>query len=124
MDNKPTSIEELFDKLKDYGNIRLELLRLKTIKKVSGTLSGLMVSVILIVISSLVLFCVTMGLALLLGAWLGKLYLGFFIMAGVYIVIGLIFYSGRNKFVKTAVSDKIVKELLDLTQDDKFSENE
>lgn len=124
MDNKPTSIEELFDKLKDYGNVRLELLRLKAIKKVSRTLSGLIVSIILIVIFSLVLFCITMALALLLGAWLGKMYLGFFIMAGVYIVIGLILYSGRNKFVKTSVSDKIITELLDLTEDDKFSENE
>jgi len=124
MDNKQTRIEELFDELKDYGNVRLELLRLKAIRKISSTSSELIVLIILIAISSLVLFCVTIALALLLGAWTGKMYLGFFIMAGVFIVIGLILYSGRNKFVKTSVSDKIVKELLDLTQDAKFSEDE
>lgn len=124
MDNKQTRIEELFDELKDYGNVRLELLRLKAIRKISSTSSELIVLIILIAISSLVLFCITIALALLLGAWAGKMYLGFFIMAGVFIVIGLILYSGRNKFVKTSVSDKIVKELLDLTQDAKFSEDE
>lgn len=124
MDNKQTRIEELFDELKDYGNVRLELLRLKAIRKISSTSSELIVLIILIAISSLVLFCITIALALLLGAWTGKMYLGFFIMAGVFIVIGLILYSGRNKFVKTSVSDKIVKELLDLTQDAKFSEDE
>jgi hypothetical protein len=124
MDNKPTSVEELFDKLKDYGNIRLELLKLRIIHKVSGTLAGLMVSIILILISSLVLFCFTIAFALLIGTWVGKLYFGFLIMAGVYIIIGFIFYYGRNKFLKTSVSDKIVRELLDLTEDDKFSENE
>ncbi len=124
MSNKPTSVEELFDKLKDYGNIRLELLKFRIIHKVSGTLADLLVTIILLLIASLVLFCFTIGFALLLGSWLGKLYFGFLIMAGVYIIIGLIFYSGRNKFVKTSVGDKIVRELLDLTKDDKFSENE
>ena len=124
MDNNKTAVEEFFDKLKDYVELRLELLKLKIINKASGALSDLIILIILILVLSLILFCFTIGFALLIGAWLGKLYLGFFIVAGVYIIIGFILYSGRNKFVKTSVSNKVVKELLDLTQDDKFSENE
>ena len=113
MENKLTSVEELFYKLKEYGDTRLDLFKLKSINKVSGILTSLVVSIFLFVLLSLVLLCITLGIALLLGAWLGKVYYGFFIMAGIYIIIGLVLYYGRNKFLRTPVSDKLIKELLD-----------
>ena len=113
MENKPTSVEELFYKLRDYGDTRIELFKLKSLHKITGVLSSLIVSVILIGLISLIILCITIGLAILLGAWLGKMYYGFFIMAIIYIIIGLILYSGRNKFLSKPVSDKIIKELLD-----------
>jgi len=38
MENKTTIVEELFYKLKDYGETRLDLFKLKSINKVSGFL--------------------------------------------------------------------------------------
>jgi len=113
MENKPTSIEELFYKLKDYGDTRLDLLKLKSINKASGFLSALISAVILAGLLLLVILCFTIAIALLLGAWLGKTYYGFFIIGGVYFIIGLVLYAGRNKFIKTPVSNKLIKELLD-----------
>ena len=113
MENKPTSVEELFYKLRDYGDTRIELFKLKSLHKITGVLSSLIVSVILIGLLSLIILCFTIGFAILLVAWLGKMYYGFFIMAIIYIIIGLILYSGRNKFLSKPVSDKIIKELLD-----------
>ena len=113
MENKPTSVEELFYKLKDYGDTRLDLFKLKSINKISGFLSTLISSIILIVLLFLVLICITIGLALVIGAWLGNAYWGFFIIGVVYIIVGLALYSGRNKFLKTPLSNKLIKELLD-----------
>ena len=113
MENKPTSVEELFYKLKDYGDIRLNLFKLKSINKVSTFLSTLIAIAIFVVLSFLVLLCITIGAALLLGALLGKTYYGFFIIGGVYIIIGLVLYSGRKKYLKTPVSNNLIKELLD-----------
>lgn len=113
MENKPNSIEELFYKLKDYGDTRLDLLKLKSINKASGFLSALIGAVILAGLFLLVILCFTIAIALLLGAWLGKTYYGFFIIGGVYFILGLVLYAGRNKFIKTPVSNKLIKELLD-----------
>lgn len=113
MENKPTSVEELFYKLKDYGDTRLDLFKLKSINKISGFLTSLIVSVILVVILFLVIICLTIGAALLIGTLLGKAYYGFFIIGAIYIITGLVLYSGRNKFLKTPVSNKLIKELLD-----------
>jgi hypothetical protein len=113
MEKKTTNVEELFYKLKEYGDTRLDLLKLKSVNKISGILSTLMVLVILVILLFMVLVCITIGIALLLGAWLGKAYYGFFIIGAVYIIIGLVLYIRRDKYLKTPVSNKLIKELLD-----------
>jgi len=113
MESKPTNVEELFYKLKDYGDTRLDLLKLKGINKVSGFLSTLIVSVVLIVLLFVVLICISIGLALLIGSWLGHSYWGFFIIGAIYIIIGLVLFSGRNKILKEPVSNMLIKQLMD-----------
>lgn len=113
MENKPTSVEELFYKLKDYGDTRLNLFKLKGINKVSGFLSNIIVYAILILLFFLITICITISLALIIGSWLGHAYWGFFIMAAIFIIIGLVLYSGRKRFLKTPFSNKLIKELMD-----------
>ncbi|HEY5407734.1 MAG TPA: hypothetical protein VIJ92_11630 [Ginsengibacter sp.] len=113
MESKPTNVEELFQKLKDYADVRLDLFKLKSINKISGFMSSVITIVILIALFSAVVLCITIGLALLIGAWLGKAYYGFFIMGGIYFITGLVIYSMRDKLIKTKVSNKLIQELID-----------
>ncbi|MEO5649772.1 MAG: phage holin family protein [Ginsengibacter sp.] len=113
MENKTTNVEELFYKLKDYGDTRLDLFKLKSINKVSGFLSSLITSVVLMVLLFLVILCITIGAALLLGSLTGSAYYGFFIMAGIYIIIGLVLFYNKDKAIKTPISNKLIKDLVD-----------
>lgn len=113
MENDTTIVEELFYKLKDYGETTLDLYKLKGISKVSGIISGAITSVLLLVLLFLVLICISVGLSLLIGSWLGNVYWGFFIMTAIYIIIGLILFAGRKKYLKGPISDKLIKELID-----------
>ena len=113
MQNDPTAVEELFYKLKDYGETTVDLLKLKAINKVSGFTSTLIVSIILIVLLFLILICLSVGFALLIGSWLGNAYWGFFIMGVLYIIIGLALFAGRKKLLKTPIANKFIKELID-----------
>jgi len=113
MENKPINVEELFQKLKDYADTRLDLLKLKSINRVSGFVSSIFTLVVLVLILFAVLFCISIGLALVIGAWVGQAYWGFFIVAALYLIIGLVLYSARDKIIKTPVSNKLIKELID-----------
>jgi|SRR6185312_9353170 len=113
MDNKPTNLEELFQKLKDYADVKLDLFKLKSIYKVSGFMSTVITIVILIALFGAVILCLTIGLALLIGAWLGNACYGFFIVGGIYLITGLVIYSMRDKLIRTKVSNKLIKELID-----------
>lgn len=113
MENDPTVVEELFYKLKDYVETTADLFKLKAINKVSGFTSTLIVSVVLIVLLFLILICISFGFALLIGVWLGQAFWGFFIMGILYLIIGLILFSKRNKILKEPISNKFIKELID-----------
>ena len=113
MENKTTNVEELFYKLKDYADTRIDLFKLKAISKVSGVLSSVISGVVLVLLFFMVLICITIGFALLIGNALGQIWLGFLIMAGIYIVIGLIMFMSRAKFIKTPISNKFIKEFVD-----------
>ena len=113
MESKPTSVEELFIKLKEYGDTRLDLFRLKAINKVSGFFSSLITSILLIVLFFLVLICLTIGVALYIGSLLGASYYGFFIIGGIYVIIGLVFFFSKAKLLKSPISNKLIKDLMD-----------
>jgi hypothetical protein len=113
MENKTTSIEELFYKLKEYGDTRLDLFKLKSINKASGFFSSVIMGLILVGILLLVLTFISVGAALLIGSLLGKAFYGFFIVALIYLIIGLILFSGRQKILKAPISNKLIKQLMD-----------
>ena len=113
MENKPTNLEELFEKLREYADTRIDLFKLKSINKVSGFMSSVIASLVLVVILCSVLLCITIGAALLIGAWIGETYLGFFIVGVIYLITGLVLYSMRGKLIKAPISNKLIKELMD-----------
>lgn len=113
MEKSQTSVEELFYKIKDYGDTRLDLFKLKSINKAAGFLSTVITSVVVAMLFFLVIICVSIGLALLIGQSLGNYYYGFFIIAAIYLIAGLILYANKTKIIKTPISDRLIKDLID-----------
>jgi hypothetical protein len=113
MENKPTNLEELFEKFREYADTRINLFKLKSIQKVSGFVSSLMAGLVLIVLLCTVLLCITIGAALLIGTLIGETYIGLFIVGAFYLIVGLVFYKMRDKLIKTPISNKLIKELVD-----------
>ncbi len=113
MEDKATGLEELFNKAKDYAETRLDLYKLIVIKKVTAFFSTFVTMIILLMILFTIILCISIGAALLLGAWLGASYYGFFIIAAVYLIIGLVLYSMRGSLLKNSVSNKLIKEMVD-----------
>ncbi len=113
MENQTTSIESLIDKLRNYGETRLELIKLKAINKSSGFVSVIVTYLVVIIILVCCFLFINIGIALLLGELLGKLYYGFFIVAAFYAVAGMILFKLKDKWIKTPVINMMLKELSD-----------
>jgi hypothetical protein len=113
MEKPKGMIESLIDKGEEYGKTTLELLKLKTIDKSSDVASTLVSWIVVIVFAIIFFSIVNIGIALWLGDILGKNYLGFFIVAGFYGLLTLLFAIFRKQLVKKPVNNSIVKQILD-----------
>ncbi len=112
MENKPNSIETLYERVVDYGKTSLDLLKLKAVDKTSDVSSSFVpLSVVFYFAGTVVLF-LSLGLALWVGEMLDKMSYGFFAVAGLYGVVGVIFYIFLRKPVKRIIGNNMVKMLL------------
>ena len=92
MEGNVKLFESLYEKAVDYGVTSLELIKLKALDKTSDVASSFLPNAIVYVVIASFLLLVNFGLAFWLGEILGKVFLGFFIVAGLYGVIALILH--------------------------------
>lgn len=112
MEDKTKLLESLLDKAKEYGITTFELARLKAIDKATDVVSSFVPFSIVIVLIATCLLFLNLGIALWLGEILGNTFYGFFVVAGFYLLIGLILHFFLSDWVKKIVGDHFVKHML------------
>jgi len=112
MEDNPGLIEELLDKVVDYGKTELELARLKAVDKGSELVSASVPSLIVLVTAGVFMLFLNLGVAVWVGGLLDNLFLGFFAVAAFYGLIALILHLFMRKWLKRKVSDYIIKRVL------------
>ena len=112
MQEASNPFENLTENLKEYANTRYDLVTLKITQKAanigSQTTAILLIGVLIIMF---VLF-INIAVALYLSSLLNSRYIGFFIVAGFYLLLTLIFIIGRKKLIITPLRNLIVKQIL------------
>jgi phosphoglycerol transferase MdoB-like AlkP superfamily enzyme len=112
MESQTNSVEALFEKTGDYLETRMELLKLQTVNSASDLTSSVVSKLILVLIISLIMLLINTGLAIWIGDELGKMYYGFFIVGGFYIIVAIFLYAFRSKWIKRPVNDMLIKKML------------
>lgn len=107
------SLEDLFEKTKEYVNTRIELFKLKSINKSAIILSAVIMAMILSVLALLVLVLISLGVAKGINALLGTDAWGYIIMAVIYIITGIIVFVNRRKLLQKPFSNWLIKVLTD-----------
>jgi hypothetical protein len=105
-------LESLLESGEEFGKTSFELLKLKTLDKTTGLASGIIFNLIVIILFTLFFLIGTLGLSIWLGEILGKLWYGFFIVAGFYAAAGLVVYFFMRGWIKKVVSNSIIKHVL------------
>ena len=111
MKDKVILVEMLVEKVEQYLKTSLELYKLKAIDKGTDVFTSVVSQVIIFAIIALIFLLATIGLALYLGEVLGKPYLGFFALAGAYIVIAVILLIFRKPLLDDSLNDFIGKQI-------------
>ncbi len=106
------NIEKLFADAKDYLETRIELAKLQAVEKSSEIAGSAIVGLLLLLLFTLVFLFCSVALAFYISEMTGKYSTGFLIVAGIYLVLGMIVYLARESWIKKPVSNKIIHKML------------
>ena len=106
-----SQLQHLAEEVKEYVNVRISLVKLNVAETASGIIANTAATIISAIIFLFFLFFASTGLALFLSSVIGNSYAGFLIVAGVYLVIGLIIWFRREKLIRIPVMNAIIRQM-------------
>ena len=112
MDNKTSTIEMLFERAEDYTRTTVELAKLNTVDTTADVLSSLLSRLAVSIVFVMFIFLINIGLSLWIGELLHNTYYGFFIVSGFYLLISIILYINKDKWLKMPISNFIIIKML------------
>jgi len=112
MQEENNHFEKLTDNLKEYVNTRYDIITLKLTQKVANISSQAIAVILIGMVMSMFLLFINIAIALYFSSLLNNNYAGFFIVAGFYLLITLIFIIGKKGLILTPIRNLIVKQIL------------
>lgn len=111
MQNVFLKAEEFVDHIKEYVNNRVSAVKLQTAERSSKVLSDLSAVAIVAAIMLVFVIFLSMAGAYALSSWLGETYLGFLIVAGVWLLIALLIWVNKERLLRLPIMNKMLKEM-------------
>lgn len=101
-------IEALIEKIKSYLNTRLSELKLTTAEKTARIVSILIAVLLAALVFFLFLTLLMVGVSLLIGEWLQSYWLGFFITAGIILIVAMIGWQTRDRWLRVPIMNLLL----------------
>lgn len=111
MEKAFAKIEELADNVKEYVNTRIESAKLSIAEKSSAVIANVLAGMVLAVFFLFFIIFGSTALALGLGDWIGSTWAGFLIVAGLYLLGGIVAWTAREKIIRLPIMNALIKRL-------------
>jgi uncharacterized RDD family membrane protein YckC len=105
------SFNNLTDNIREYIETRIDIIKLETADSGASAVSSMMSWFIIVLIAFLVVLTLTVGTAIGIGYLTENFAIGFFVVTGFYLLVGLLFYFNRNKWLRKPFINVVIKNL-------------
>jgi hypothetical protein len=105
--------EDLIDKVGDYANTSLDLIKLKLIQKFSEVIAGLTSRLLFVLFLILFSLFINIGLALFIGKILHETYLGFLVVSFFYLLLAVMIHYFKQPLIHKPMGNAIIEQMLD-----------
>lgn len=109
-DQKEKNIEDILQDAKGYLDTRLEYTRLYMVEKASKLIADMVTNVTVVVCFVLAFLFGTVTLALFLAEVLGSATKGFGCVALIYLVLAIVVFLTKDKFIEKAIINMLIKK--------------
>ena len=107
-----STIKDLTEKATDYLDTSIQLAKLKAINKVSSVTSSLVSMIVMPLLILVVIILLSVGCSFWLGKILGAYHYGFFIIGVFLILMIILIYKFRDKWLKVPVANSLIENFL------------
>ena len=112
MENSSTTIEKLIEKIEIYVKTTFDLFGYNLVYKSADIISVIAAKLSIATVVVLSFLIASIGLSLFVGEQLEKIYYGFFVISGAYLLLALMLSIFKNIWIKRPVSNFIIKQTL------------
>lgn len=105
-------VEDLFEKAEAYVKTNINLIKLKAVDKIASTVSSAVSSAVVAIFGLFFLILLSMAIAIMIGEAMQSMAAGFFIVAGFYGVLTLLFVAFGKNVIKKTIGSSIIKDFL------------
>jgi len=112
MDFKERKIETVYARIEDLVTQQQELIKLKVYSKSADVATFLVMKIIMFVVVGLFVLFLNIGLSMWLGEVLGKVYYGFFVLAGFYAFAAFFIKAILYRNVEYKINDFFLIKIL------------
>jgi hypothetical protein len=103
--------ETLIQESKDYLETKMEWARLTAVKKSSDAISNLVYVMVRTIITGLAIAFFSIAMSIVIGRQLNDYAFGFLIVGGFYLIVILIVFIQRKKWIKIPITNLIIHKL-------------
>ncbi len=119
MEDKEVESQGITDRIKEYAQIRKELAILTAVEKGSRLFANLITDGLVVLFAVLTFSFGSLALGFYLSEVLGNTYAGFLIITGFYLLVALIVYFTKDKYMEKAIINKIIAKFFKERNEDK-----
>lgn len=112
METTRKTLEDIIGHVETFGKTTIELSKLRSLETSTRLVPLVVARVCVIAMISFFIFVLNIGIALLLGDLLGRSYIGFFIVSGFYLILGVVFRFFLHGWIKKPIGEMIIKQIL------------
>ena len=102
--------EDIFENASEYLEARWNLGVLNASSKAADTISMITTTLIMAMIGTIILMFLSIGVALLIGEHLNSPSSGFFYVGLFYVVVGILVYAIKDKYIKLPIINSFIKK--------------
>lgn len=110
MSDEFKKIESLLEQFKEYANTRVAQIKFSIAQKIAKTIADLVATILAGLVFFAFLFFGSIAAAIAIGDWLGKLWLGFLLIAGIFGIIGIIILKAKNRILQIPLLNSLIKQ--------------
>jgi hypothetical protein len=110
MEDQEADPHGITGKIKEYVRIRKELVILTAVEKGSQLFANLLTAILVVLFTVLTVLFGSLALGFYLSEIMGNTYSGFLIVAGFYLLIVLIVYLTKDKYLEKRIINNIIKK--------------